>query len=1045
MPFSDKFSPSNEQESSKPDRGDDHNSPRATPQARSDIGAEHGANRVVTASDGTRYEVLATRPHKSKRGTTYTVTLLRNLVHPTASVLPLHNPDGGWQNSTRPSQGCVPRNAPKPSIDAGPRGGVIHGIGSPSGQMTPQATSAERPTERGSARAPLLVGFDAEWVDIGHGRRSVLSQQYTVRAADGSLVTAVYEFPLRSRGRTRYRLSSMLKALFDDLQTAGIEVALYSDHRSATEPKAKKISKGFKDPKKPNAKKSSEQSPTFAIVLLSHYSIVDFTTFYDSKDLLRRIDSARGTVVTTERPLVVSVWDHWRNRRRRIVVHLRDTMMLAAAGSRLAVLGERVGMPKLDLPDGYAKDAMDRLQAERHDDFACYGARDAEIALLHVERLIGCTAGAVPISLGSQAATIFRTAICLERSWTIEQFDLEFRGLSKVVEITQDAESGRPRTKSYLTPCTAALMLLDIATRAYYGGRNECHLYGIHPAPEGHHWHDYDLASAYPTAMVLVPDPDYSQPATVLMGRLVCGMIGPTSWAFGYVRFLFPEHVNYPCLPVKDDAGRGLVFPRSGETWACGPELWLALELGAQIELVMPMLVQPTRNSFGLSTGVKHLVDLRLQARREFGKGSTEELAAKERANSSYGKLAQGLAGSRVYSTRHDRTDAVPPSPITSAPHAAMTTGLVRMIVSAAMNELHALGYLIASITTDGFLTDAPQTVIESLPLAGFARDVERSRQFLAGDKTIWEQKHACRTLIMLATRTGFGLHPVDDHKLPAAGGSYKPNSAMVQRYRDLGRMQFEARHGPIDPDATLSDSALGEFAAMGRPEALAELAMKRNGRIAVELHALPSARDYVQRDADGVGRDIKRQIRWEYDYKRQPILETIRLEQVTIDGEVYRHVSYATKPWDTFGDWLHGRGAMDLARDGSIKTERDAQDVVARIGRALATTQASTYIRGGAYRAAAIATLRALRCGKLTSDWLDGATGADVCRRVSEAFDVNLTTSDWKNAGRPTRNEIDFALLQHFAGTLDELGIIAVVEGADEAAVNCRSDVGAT
>lgn len=993
------------------------------------------ANQAITALDGSRYEVILTKAHRSKRGTSYNVTLLRNRSVSAAAVLPLYNPVHPAQNDTHSTQGCVVPKPSKSSNGAGSSGGVIHDNGSPLAQMTPDLASVpdgvNTATERGTAQAPLLIAFDAEWVDAEAGKRSVLSQQYSIRAGDGSLVTAVYEFPLRNRRRTRYRLSSMLKALFDDLKSVGLDVTLYSRRAEGASHSDKGVG-GNANKAAKKTKKDAGRQPTFTVVLVAHYAIVDFSTFYDYKELFRRVDSARGTVVTTARPLLIPITDRWRNSSRSIVVHLRDTMMLAAAGSKLAVLGERVGLPKLDLPDGFGKDRMDLLQDERHQDFVCYGARDAEIALLHVEKLIGRTAGTVPISLGSQAATIFKQAICFERGWTTEQFDLEFRGLGVVTEKFQDTESGTIRTRSHLSPRDEAVMLLDVATRCYFGGRNESFLYGIHRATDGRVWHDYDLASAYPTAMVLVPDPDYSQPAAVLTGRLGRGGIGPTSWAFGYVHFRFPDNVYYPCIPVKDAAGRGLVFPREGQTWACAPELWLALELGAHIDLILPMLVQPTQNSYGLATGVKRLVELRLEARRQFQKGSTEELAAKERANSSYGKLAQGLAGSRVYSTRHDRTDAVPPSSITSAPHAALTTGLVRMIASAAMNELHALGYAIASITADGFLTDAPQDVIAGLPLGGFAQDVARSREFLAGDSVIWEEKHACRVLVMLATRTGFGLEPVDDHKLPAAGGSYKPNPAMMERYSVLGRKQYERRHGLLDADAPLSDAALHEFFTMGRPEALAELAMKRDGRIAVELHALPSTRDYVRHDADGVGRDIKRLIRWEFDYKRQPLPDTVHMEKVTIDGQTFEHVSYATRPWPTFDAWLDGRGAMDLAKEGSIKTERDAQDVMARIGRSLSTTARTTYVRGGAHRAAAIATLRALRSKLMACDWLNGAAGVEVCKRVGEAFGVELTTSDWKNAGRPSRTAIDFALLAQFAPALDALGARALADTPD-------------
>ena len=65
-------------------------------------------------------------------------------------------------------------------------------------------------------------------------------------------------------------------------------------------------------------------------------------------------------------------------------VRLVDASRLAPPGKTLASLGDWLGIPKLDLPDGYAKDDMARFQLREREKFEAYGLRDAEIAVMYV-------------------------------------------------------------------------------------------------------------------------------------------------------------------------------------------------------------------------------------------------------------------------------------------------------------------------------------------------------------------------------------------------------------------------------------------------------------------------------------------------------------------------------------------------------------------------------------------------------------------------------------------------------------------------------------
>ena len=73
--------------------------------------------------------------------------------------------------------------------------------------------------------------------------------------------------------------------------------------------------------------------------------------------------------------------------RLRCNVRLVDTALLTAANTKLEKLGADLGLPKIVLPAGYAKDRMDLFLAERRDEFVNYAMTDARIAALWTARI----------------------------------------------------------------------------------------------------------------------------------------------------------------------------------------------------------------------------------------------------------------------------------------------------------------------------------------------------------------------------------------------------------------------------------------------------------------------------------------------------------------------------------------------------------------------------------------------------------------------------------------------------------------------------------
>lgn len=100
-----------------------------------------------------------------------------------------------------------------------------------------------------------------------------------------------------------------------------------------------------------------------------------------------------------------------------------------------------------------------------------------------------------------------------------------------------------------------------------------------------------------------------------------------------YVRLEFPQAVKYPCIPVNVD---GIpIYPRTSEgldgVYACAPELYLALRLGAKIFVERGFFLNclfgkdSGETSYSLCAAVRQLV-----ADRANSAGRNPETAAKQ-------------------------------------------------------------------------------------------------------------------------------------------------------------------------------------------------------------------------------------------------------------------------------------------------------------------------------------------------------------------------------------------------------------------------------
>ena len=186
-----------------------------------------------------------------------------------------------------------------------------------------------------------------------HGRNRILSYQFALLNGDSEAITKLIEYPNNGermsleRGLTRV----MLKAR-----------------------KERVIAKA------PNR-----------FIIAGHFTRADLTTFSDFGLFKRHAGAVRKTYVTTEIPLRLRLVSN----EGPVTCHavIIDTMLLAPVGTSLETLGKLLGVPKIELPEGYSKDKMDLFLQDHPALFEQYALTDAVIPALWVAKTYGLLTG----------------------------------------------------------------------------------------------------------------------------------------------------------------------------------------------------------------------------------------------------------------------------------------------------------------------------------------------------------------------------------------------------------------------------------------------------------------------------------------------------------------------------------------------------------------------------------------------------------------------------------------------------------------------------
>ena len=706
------------------------------------------------------------------------------------------------------------------------------------------------------AEGPVLsCGFDAETFEKPNGDVCVLSFQAYVRYGD--LVYTHIHYPKGMTKEDRPTVSQFLSEVVAGVMAEGII-----------------------------------DEPPSAITLFSHFIRADAVLWKDFFNFKHEMDAIGGTFATLFRPYGVDIDVEGSKpyrpdpiilkgpgkQRYRCLVRFVDTLLLTPGRAGLSVVGDMLEMPKLTIPEPYSIARMDEYLEGDPAGFEAYAMRDAEIACEYGLAMYGFAQDqlgldGLPATLGACSVAYFMNS--LRDFEHLKDPDLSFFSLFGFKYEFEEQWNGKTnrvqrKRKKVLTP--ASKFHRDFVTDCCAGGRNEAFYVG--PTPVGR-FVDVDLRGAYTRGLCDIHPLDYEG---IYTSKNVSDYLGHVM-GFAYVKFRFPDGTRFPCLPV-DGGNHGRIFPLEGECYCGAPEIALAHNLGAELEMLYGIIV-PWKNPEVriFQPFVQRIRDDRAKHRAR-GEEFQESLI-KAIGNNIFGKTYQGLQNKTAFDSSTGLSKMIGESAVSSPYFAGHTTSFVRAVCGELLSRIPD-DKTFTNITTDGGICNMD---IDELDISGpLCQRFQQLCNMLHEGEHMLEKKHVVRQLIGMKTRGQLTAMPWEGEKPVLAKAGYKPpcpkpehNDHMVARY--LNRQ----------PGDTYT------------------------------FESLISMREQWMTDSDLKRMRQKRRINYEFDMKRCPVDPR---ELPVLDTT---HLAFDTKPWRNLAEFKKVRATFDGWRtQHCLKTDAD-------------------------------------------------------------------------------------------------------------------------
>ena len=322
-------------------------------------------------------------------------------------------------------------------------------------------------------------------------------------------------------------------------------------------------------------------------------------------------------------------------------------------------------------------------------------------------------------------------------------------------------------------------------------------------------------------------------------------------------------------------------------------------------------------------------------------------------------------------------------SAITNPVSACMITSIVRAELLAAQNQCHENGYMTCSVTTDGFISNVPETVLKSMDLYGIRKYMEQARLFLTDGYNceIWEIKHVQDDLVNYTTRGNVSLHCKKTTEHCNRTFPYLYNGEEYD-----GVCAHNSTKSGFD-----SDSYDDRFWLM-------KSVLTRTGTVDYSAPEWTSFKDIVKGKPFEVNQ-VVRHIRMDYDMKRKPDRSSFEPKYVTLDGQTYEIANFTTFPFEyvkEFREYRQRKSSVSCLRTIAdwdlfwFKTEaRSTNNKVRNVDWSILNS-----------------CIMGHRAGFWTIPKLDELTGQARCDWINTHNHSGkpFTPTDWKNAGRNSR-----------------------------------------
>ena len=522
--------------------------------------------------------------------------------------------------------------------------------------------------------------------------------------------------------------------------------------------------------------------------IISHYNPSDLSLLGDFHLFKEELNIVNKSFVTLNKPFEYEGSN----------VYIRDTHLLTPAGGKgLAALGK---LYSEELED-YKKIEVTKDDIEHMDEFLIrdpkafreYAIRDTLIPLKHAVTLetvnFDIKRIGIPITLSSmgRALVLDKWSSAYERYFPYQLSGEFLMGNANEIQ-----------TPKGLSATGEVGLFLGHYISNYKGGRNESFMYGCE---EETLWYDYDLASAYSTAMTHLTLPDYNR-GRVLEAKMVDSMT-TEQLLQGYLvvdaLFKFSPEIKYPSLPCYIDK-TATVYPLQGSCVLTGPELVLARQQNCKIDIKSAFYIPGTYKekvlgkqtiNIPITPFMEIIQDLHAK-RRDYPKGHVLNSLYKELTNSIYGNVVRGMGNKLNFDTKTGTTVRTYATEMSNPVLASWTTAFIRSVIGECLHNIGKIGGKIVSVTTDGFITNIEdleskllKLPTESTPLFTLFKALRVALSEEVKNHVGLELKNFSKGIISWSTRGQLGIEKGIKATTGFQSGGYTQEE-MVSTFKDV-------------------------------------------------------------------------------------------------------------------------------------------------------------------------------------------------------------------------------------------------------------------